>query len=236
VPLRAGCRPHRRDDATLSALAVFPAEGESPGALGDDKREANQHQWTHGGSSRGRSGPRSDPAQALPWRPRYTRSVRHRCLTLRTSWRRDMFAGNVVAVKSVAAFSPCGHSMSSQTASRCEGSTRSSCASTTRSVAKRDDISPSFLLARSPAESHLARWRRPDHRPPRGHRCGVPANPGATPWSYGVSRRRSPDPRSARAGETRSCRHTRCRPAPAQPATRPQWHARSSRPQLGAWS
>jgi len=164
--------------------------------------------------------------------------VRHRCLTLRTSWRRDMFAGNVVAVKSVAAFSPCGHSMSSQTASRCEGSTRSVLREhhTFGGEARRTS-SPSFLLARSPAESHLARWRRPDHRPPRGHRFG-PSQQIQAPHRgrYGVSRRRSPDPRSARAGETRSCRHTRCRPAPAQPATRPQWHARSSRPPTRAWS
>jgi len=145
-----------------------------------------------------------------------------------------MFAGNVVAVKvrrCLLAMRPF-HEQPDRFPLR--GSTR--CPARAPHVRWRSATtsSPSFLLARSPAESHLARWRRPDHRPPRVTDSASQQIQAPHPWSYGVSRRRSPDPRKApRAGETRSCRHTRCRPAPAQPATRPQWHAHHLDPQLG---
>jgi len=168
VPLRAGCRPHRRDDATLPR-GSFSARGKAleRSATINAKQTST---WTHGGSSRGRSGPRSDQPK-LSLASSYTRSVRHRCLTLRTSWRRDMFAATCRG-KVRRCLSPCGHSMSSQTASRCEGSTRSSCASTTRRGEARRHL-PFVPSRQVTAESHLARWRRPDHRPPRGHRFGV---------------------------------------------------------------
>jgi len=158
VPLRAGCRPHRRDDATLPR-GSFSGRGGKALERSATINGSKPAPWTHGGSSRGRSGPRSDPAQALPWRLVHPFG-RHRCLTLRTSWRRDMFAGNVVAVKSVAAFSPCGHSMSSQTASAARDQRGRPARAPHVRWRSATTSSPSFLLARSPAESHLARWRR----------------------------------------------------------------------------
>jgi len=201
VPLRAGCRPHRRDDCDAFRVAsFFRPEGKALERSATIKREATSTMDTWWFQPR-KERPRSDPAQALPWRPRTPRFGAPPLLDFRTSWRRDMFAGNRGRGKVRRCLSPCGHSMSSQTASRCEGSTRSSCASNHTFGGERDDIFP-FVPSRQVTRRKATSPDGVAPDPPDRHGVTDSASQqiqaphrGRT----GVSRRRRPQPSPAHA-------------------------------------
>jgi len=98
------------------------------------------------------------------------------------------------------------------------GSTRSVLREHPTFGAKRDDIFPSFSSPGHPPESHLADGVGRSPTGHGGHRFGVPANPGATPWSYGCKPNGVAQTLAAHAPAKLGVVAIRaCRPAPAQP-------------------